>query len=61
MSCLVSPPSHERRLSRVNSFAATHPWKTKVSSLATDSWPMKMSFHSFEDHLAISDENDQIW
>jgi hypothetical protein len=39
---------------------AKHPWNKSVSKLVTDSWPMKLAFHSFEDHLAISDEYDSV-
>lgn len=40
---------------------AKHPWNKPVSKLVSDSWPMKMAFHSFEDHLAVSDEYDSVW
>jgi hypothetical protein len=41
--------------------AANSPWTTSLGSLANESWPSVLAFHSFEPELAVADEGDNIW
>ncbi|PCH03585.1 Armadillo-like helical [Penicillium occitanis (nom. inval.)] len=40
--------------------AGSSRWHVSTALLTNDSQPMKMSFHQFEDHLAIGDDRDGI-
>ncbi|KAL1848459.1 Target of rapamycin complex 1 subunit kog1 [Paecilomyces lecythidis] len=40
--------------------AGSSRWDHSVSLLTNDAQPMKMCFHQFEDHLAVSDDRDTI-
>lgn len=40
--------------------AGSSRWQVSTALLTNDSQPMKMSFHQFEDHLAIGDDRDGI-
>jgi regulator-associated protein of mTOR len=40
--------------------AGSSRWHVSTALLTNDSQPMKMSFHQFEDHLAIGDDRDTI-
>jgi regulator-associated protein of mTOR len=41
--------------------AGTSRWDTSTALLNNGSQPMKMCFHQFEDHLAVSDDRDTVW
>ncbi|CRG85771.1 Regulatory-associated protein of mTOR [Talaromyces islandicus] len=40
--------------------AGSSRWQHSVALLTNDSQPIKMSFHQFEDHLAIGDDRDTV-
>lgn len=41
--------------------AGSSRWDVATGFFNNGSQPMKMCFHQFEDHLAISDDRDIIW
>lgn len=44
----------------LKSKAGTSRWDNSTSLLTNSSQPLKMSFHQFEDHLAVADDRDTI-
>jgi regulator-associated protein of mTOR len=40
--------------------AGSSRWHHSVALLTNDSQPIKMTFHQFEDHLAIGDDRDTV-
>lgn len=41
--------------------AGSSPWDVPTGFFNNGSQPTNMSFHQFEDHLAIADDRDSIW
>lgn len=41
--------------------AGTSQWKTVTKFINNNSQPVKMIFHQFEDHLAVTDDRDTVW
>ncbi|WVQ80682.1 hypothetical protein IAT38_002787 [Cryptococcus sp. DSM 104549] len=44
-------------------YAAEHAWSTEIGTLHNDSWPLQLSFHSYDPILAVTDDahNVCIW
>ncbi|KAK4687771.1 regulatory associated protein of mTOR, partial [Tremellales sp. Uapishka_1] len=42
------------------SFAAEHAWSKELGTLHNDSLPLQLAFHSFDPHLAVTDDADTI-
>jgi hypothetical protein len=40
---------------------ATNPWDVEAGTLHNDAWPLQLAFHSFDPHLAVTDDADNIW
>ena len=45
----------------LKSIGGTSQWDTATGFFNNGSQPMKMCFHQFEEHLAVSDDRDSIW
>ena len=41
--------------------AGANPWDVSKGFFNNSSQPMKMCFHQFEEHLAVSDDRNSIW
>ena len=41
--------------------AGSSKWEKVTAFLNNQSQPMRMSFHQFEDHLAVTDDRDTVW
>lgn len=42
------------------SHARSHKWNTQVSVISNGSQPTKMTFHQFEDHVAVADDGNTV-
>jgi regulator-associated protein of mTOR len=42
------------------SHARTHKWNSQVSVISNGSQPAKMTFHQFEDHVAVADDGNTV-